>query len=255
MLARVRAQPWGAALLDALDGRCRSVHLVGGPVRDLLLGRDPVDVDLVVEGDAAAIARRLAERLGGSATEHERFGTATVDAAGLPPVNVVTARRERYARPGALPDVEPGTLEEDLARRDFTVNAIALGLDGRCAACRTALEDLDAGAASACCTTRASATTRRACCAPSATRRAWASRSSRRTEALARAAAGAGALGTVSGARIRDELLDLLREHGAPRSVALLRGPRAGRGAAPRGDGASSERGAWRSRRPTRAAT
>ncbi len=114
-------------------------------MRDLLLGRDPIDIDLVVVGDAAAAARTLAERLGGDATEHERFGTATVAAPGLPAINVVRARRESYAQPGALPDVEPGTLEEDLARRDFTVNALALALDGRITAVPDGLEDLDEG--------------------------------------------------------------------------------------------------------------
>src|SRR5215207_1191184 len=106
----------------------RGVWVAGGAVRDLLLGREPRDVDLVVEDDAVAVARRAAERLGGELVVHDRFGTATVRSRAAT-FDVVTARTETYAEPGALPDVRPGaTIEEDLARRDFTVNAIALRL-------------------------------------------------------------------------------------------------------------------------------
>jgi tRNA nucleotidyltransferase (CCA-adding enzyme) len=103
------------------------VYLVGGAVRDLLLERPRADVDLVVEGDAAA----LAERLGGAGVAHERFGTAKVVLQGHE-VDLASARRETYAAPGALPTVAPGAgIEEDLRRRDFTVNAIAIPLDGK----------------------------------------------------------------------------------------------------------------------------
>ncbi len=101
------------------------VYLVGGVVRDLLLGHERADVDLVVEGDAVALARRMAE----SVTVHERFGTATVRVDGSA-VDLASARAESYPRPGALPDVRPGTLAEDLARRDFTINAMAMPLAG-----------------------------------------------------------------------------------------------------------------------------
>jgi tRNA nucleotidyltransferase (CCA-adding enzyme) len=98
------------------------VYAVGGAVRDLLLGRSGGDVDLVVLGDAPA----LAERLGGGIASHERFGTATVEIGGRA-VDLATARTETYARPGALPEVEPATdIETDLARRDFTINAMAI---------------------------------------------------------------------------------------------------------------------------------
>jgi tRNA nucleotidyltransferase (CCA-adding enzyme) len=101
------------------------VYLVGGAVRDLLLGRPRADVDLVVEGDAAA----LAERLGGAEVEHERFATVKVDVEGHE-VDIASARSESYAKPGALPTVEAGaSLEADLARRDFTINAMAIPLD------------------------------------------------------------------------------------------------------------------------------
>jgi len=123
----------------------RGVWVAGGAVRDLLLGREPRDVDLVVEDDAVAVARRAAERLGGDLVVHDRFGTATVLAPGAA-LNFATAREEAYARPGALPDVRLGApIERDLARRDFTVNAIAVRVpDGEVAAVPHAMEDLDA---------------------------------------------------------------------------------------------------------------
>src|SRR4051794_15827757 len=114
------------------------VWVVGGAVRDVLLGRPPRELDVVVEGDAVALARRLGE----PDAVHERFGTARVG-----DVDLAAARTETYAAPGALPDVALGaTVEEDLARRDFTVNALAVRLaDGTGAAWPGALEDLEAG--------------------------------------------------------------------------------------------------------------
>ena len=104
------------------------VYLVGGAVRDLLLGRGrSANVDLVVEGDAGALAAQIG---GAEVLEHERFATATVRVDGLE-VDVAATRTETYARPGALPDVTPGGgIEEDLARRDFTVNAMAVPIGG-----------------------------------------------------------------------------------------------------------------------------
>jgi len=102
------------------------VYLVGGAVRDLLLGRGRADIDLVVEGDAAA----LAEQLGAEVTSHERFGTAKVKVDGHE-IDIAGARSESYPRPGALPVVEPGAnLAADLRRRDFTINAMAIPLRG-----------------------------------------------------------------------------------------------------------------------------
>jgi tRNA nucleotidyltransferase (CCA-adding enzyme) len=105
---------------------------VGGVVRDALLGRDHRrDLDLVVEGDAIAVARRVGRALGVRVTEHGRFGTAVLELPhGEGHVDFITARTERYPRPGALPEVAPGSLADDLARRDFTVNAMALRLCG-----------------------------------------------------------------------------------------------------------------------------
>jgi len=118
-----RAHPELEAVREAASD---PAYVVGGAVRDLLLGRDRVDLDLVVEGDAAA----LAARLGGAPVEHERFGTATVEVAGHE-VDVASARSETYARPGALPDVSvPADIEADLGRRDFTLNAMAIPLAG-----------------------------------------------------------------------------------------------------------------------------
>jgi tRNA nucleotidyltransferase (CCA-adding enzyme) len=138
-LEAVRADPCGARLLRTFapgDG----VHLVGGAVRDLLLEREPRELDLVVEGDVDAAASRL----GGEVTAHDRFGAALVRADGCA-FDLVRARAESYARPGALPDVRPGSLDEDLRRRDVTINAIALSLDGTLIAVDGALADLRAG--------------------------------------------------------------------------------------------------------------
>jgi tRNA nucleotidyltransferase (CCA-adding enzyme) len=102
-----------------------ATYLVGGAVRDLLLGRDRTDLDIAVEGDAAAVGRRL----GGEVRTHERFATATVHTAGLE-LDLATSRSEAYPEPGALPEIQPATLSEDLARRDFTLNAMAVPLEG-----------------------------------------------------------------------------------------------------------------------------
>jgi tRNA nucleotidyltransferase (CCA-adding enzyme) len=111
--------------LRSLDlPRGEGLYLVGGTVRDILLGRKSFDIDIAVEGDALAFA----ERLGGEVTGHGRFGTAVVRFAHGRHWDVVTARRETYREPAALPDVEAGTIEDDLARRDFTVNAMAASL-------------------------------------------------------------------------------------------------------------------------------
>lgn len=123
----------GLALLNALRRLTAvaavPVYLVGGPVRDLLLGEPGQDLDFAVAGDAPALARRLAGELGGRAVIHSRFGTATVTTDSIR-VDLVTARREVYPQPGSLPQVFPGTIYDDLARRDFSVNAMALPLAG-----------------------------------------------------------------------------------------------------------------------------
>jgi tRNA nucleotidyltransferase (CCA-adding enzyme) len=141
LLARVAELPAAAPLLQRLSAQ-PDVHLVGGATRDLLLGGHPNDLDLVVEGDPAEIAARL----GGEVRAHDRFGTSTVSVGDFS-YDIARARRETYAHPGALPDVEPAPLAEDLLRRDFTVNAIAIALTGPEAgtlnAVPRALEDLE----------------------------------------------------------------------------------------------------------------
>lgn len=102
--------------------------LVGGPVRDLLLDRSVVDMDVMVEGDGPAFAKALAEAEEGTTTAYRRFGTALVVLPGGRKVDVATARGEHYPEPGELPEVVPGTLEEDLLRRDFGINAMAVRL-------------------------------------------------------------------------------------------------------------------------------
>lgn len=130
-----------AAVREVAGGR--PVYLVGGAVRDLLLGNGRVDIDLVVEGDATA----LATRLGGEVIEHERFATATAHLEGHD-IDIATARAESYPHPGALPEVEPTAgIAADLARRDFTVNAMAIPLrrDPELIDPHRGREDLEAG--------------------------------------------------------------------------------------------------------------
>jgi tRNA nucleotidyltransferase (CCA-adding enzyme) len=136
---RVAALPAAAPLRDRLSD-APGVYLVGGAVRDLLLGGRPIDLDLVVEGDPAAVIARL----GGEVQTYDRFGTATVRADGHT-YDIAQARRERYPTPGALPEVEPAPLDVDLRRRDFTVNAAAIELStGELSAVPEALPDLAA---------------------------------------------------------------------------------------------------------------
>jgi len=105
-------------------------YLVGGMVRDLLLGRENIDIDIVVEGDAIRLAEELAAEKQAKVTKHKRFGTAKVQWDGAA-IDTVTARSETYERPGALPTVKPGTIIDDLSRRDFTINAMAIELSPR----------------------------------------------------------------------------------------------------------------------------
>jgi tRNA nucleotidyltransferase (CCA-adding enzyme) len=216
---RIRALPGMDRLLPALDGLAPA-YLVGGAVRDLLRGADAVDLDLAVEGDAREVARELAARLGGDAVEHERFGTATVKAPELG-VDLATTRRETYSRPGALPDVEPASLADDLVRRDFTINAMAAGLNagdvGRLHAPHGGRDDLEAGVVRVLHSQSfIDDPTRLLRAVRYEVRLGF--RMDPETERLARH----GDLSTVSGARVRDELMDLLREPEAPAALARL---------------------------------
>ena len=117
---------------EASGKRGTPLYLVGGLVRDLLLGSPAMDFDLVVEGDAIALAQALAAQSGGRVTVHARFGTAqwfSPDST-HPALDFISTRSETYTHPGALPTVKPGQLADDLARRDFTINTLAVRLDG-----------------------------------------------------------------------------------------------------------------------------
>jgi tRNA nucleotidyltransferase (CCA-adding enzyme) len=106
-----------------------SLYLVGGTVRDALLGRALVDLDLVVEhASAEGLVSRLQRDLGGEMTFHASFGTSSLTLPSKLTVDVAGAREEFYQHPGALPDVTPSSIRKDLARRDFTVNAMAVRL-------------------------------------------------------------------------------------------------------------------------------
>jgi tRNA nucleotidyltransferase (CCA-adding enzyme) len=207
-----------------LVARLRStppVYLVGGAVRDLLLGSAPVDLDLAVEGDPASLATSLE----GDLKVHDRFGTSTVTLDGFT-YDIARTRRETYARPGALPDVEPAPLAEDLNRRDFTVNAIALALAGVNAgeliSAPGALDDLGA---------RRLRVLHDRSFIDDPTRLLRMVRYATRlgfeiephTRGLADGAISGGALGTVSGPRVGAELRLLARE---PDPVRALRGLR-----------------------------
>ncbi|MDQ4047998.1 MAG: hypothetical protein M3131_01250 [Actinomycetota bacterium] len=224
--ARLDEVPGLARLLSALEGLPAPVYLVGGAVRDLLRGATgSMDFDLALEGDAAAVAAELAGRLDGTVITHDRFGTATVRAEELT-ADLATTRREVYERPGALPTVEPAPLAEDLGRRDFTINAMAIGLCGDQLGTlhdpHGGQADLDAGLIRV---------LHEGSFVEDPTRLLRALRYEARlgfalepeTERGARQAAAAGAPRTVSGPRIRDELMDLLAEPEAPVAVGRLR--------------------------------
>jgi tRNA nucleotidyltransferase (CCA-adding enzyme) len=221
---RVRRIPGLDRLLPALEG-LPPAYLVGGAVRDLLRGAEPVDLDIAVEGDARSAARALAERLGGQAREYERFGTADVIAGGQT-LHLGSTRQEVYESPGELPTVSSASLDEDLRRRDFSINAMAIGLTGDdlghlydpCGG----LADMESGVVRV---------LHERSFLDDPTRLLRAIRYATRlgfdldpeTERLAREAVAADALSTVSGARIRDELMDLLRETDAPAAIERMR--------------------------------
>jgi tRNA nucleotidyltransferase (CCA-adding enzyme) len=120
---------------DVANDHGHSLYIVGGFVRDLLLGVPNLDLDLVVEGDAIQMAHALAPRLGGRVRSHSRFGTAKIildgeRPEGVPPaLDFVTARTEFYERPSVLPTIERSSIKQDLYRRDFTINTLAICLD------------------------------------------------------------------------------------------------------------------------------
>jgi tRNA nucleotidyltransferase (CCA-adding enzyme) len=127
--------PEKRSLLSGIADRSAALgfpcYLVGGFVRDLLLGRPVNDLDIIVEGDAIKLGRALLKEFGGKLTPHAPFYTAIWQPPKLDDtIDLITARSETYEAPGALPTVTPSTIEDDLRRRDFTLNAMAVRVDG-----------------------------------------------------------------------------------------------------------------------------
>jgi tRNA nucleotidyltransferase (CCA-adding enzyme) len=212
-------------LLPALEG-LPPVYLVGGSVRDLLLGVPPAHhLDLAIEGDARSVARALTERLSGTAREYERFGTAVVEVDGFE-YDMATTRRESYDAPGALPRIEAAPLSEDLVRRDFAVNAMAIGLKGddlgHLYDPHGGLPDLEAGLLRVLHEQSFSDDPTRLLRGVRFEARLG-FRLDSETEVLARQAVGSGALSTVSADRIGRELMKILEETEAPSAVARLK--------------------------------
>jgi len=113
-------------------GEVDGVYVVGGVVRDLILDREPGDIDLSVVGDAKVFAETLANRMGASNPVESQFLTYKIvikNLDGLSEIDVVNARSETYAGPAALPDITPGSIDDDLKRRDFTINSMAISLN------------------------------------------------------------------------------------------------------------------------------
>ena len=199
-------------------------YVVGGFVRDMLLGRPNVDVDVVVEGDGIAFAELAAGRLGGRVKAHMRFGTAVLVLSRSLHMDITSARSEYYTRPGALPTVERSSLRQDLLRRDFSINAMAASIGpaefGEISDPFGGLRDLRRG------TIRA---LHSLSFVEDPTRIMRAARFERRfgfamepsTAQLARHAAELGLLDEISGARLRQELFAILEE--APAASPLQR--------------------------------
>jgi tRNA nucleotidyltransferase (CCA-adding enzyme) len=204
------------------------VYLVGGSVRDILLSERNFDVDIVVEGDAIALARAVAEKLDGRVRAHKKFGTAVVLYGDDERLDLATARSETYDAPAVLPTVEPGSIDEDLHRRDFTINAMAVSLKGENLGQVVdpfgGQTDLEAGRIRV-------LHDRSFIDDPTRILRAiryedrYGFRMDEQTVQLARECIATGHVGDLSGARLRDELIALLEEgdvsHAIPRLAEL----------------------------------
>jgi tRNA nucleotidyltransferase (CCA-adding enzyme) len=209
----------------ALGERAEGIYLVGGTVRDILLGEENFDVDIAVEGDAITLARDLAAALGGRVTPHAKFGTAVVQYGDGERIDVVTTRTEFYDSPGALPTVERAGLREDLFRRDFTLNAMAVSLKpvdfGRLVDPFGGREDLEA---------RMLRVLHNLSFIDDPTRIFRAIRYEARyglrleehSARLARSTIEMGLVGDLSSARLRDELVALLEDPGATGGILRL---------------------------------
>ena len=208
-----------------LGDRTEGVYLVGGTLRDILLGEESFDIDIAVEGDALAFARSLAAALGGRFTPHDKFGTAIVSYGDGERLDVVTTRTEFYDSPGALPTVERAALREDLRRRDFTINAMAASLKpadfGRLVDPYDGRSDLEA---------RVLRVLHNLSFIDDPTRifrgiryeARYGLRFDDHTTSLARGCVEMGLVGDLSSVRLRDELVQLLEDPGAPEGIARL---------------------------------
>ncbi len=211
--------------IQAIGEHFDGVYLVGGAVRDVLMGERSFDVDIAVEGDGIAFGDALAQALGGRAVPHEKFGTAVVIGEDGTRVDVATTRTEFYDYPAALPRVERATLRQDLFRRDFTINAMAASLKGedfgRLADFFGGLRDLEDGVVRV---------LHNLSFIDDPTRLFRAIRYENRyafamdphTQALARACVEMELVGELSSARLRDELQALLDEERIDHAIARL---------------------------------
>jgi tRNA nucleotidyltransferase (CCA-adding enzyme) len=190
-------------------------HAVGGFVRDMLLGRRNLDIDVVVEGDGVAFAEAAAGELGARVKVHRRFGTAVLVLSRTLHLDITSARTEYYTRPGALPTVERSSLRQDLFRRDFTVNAMAACVNAECFGAIAdpfgGLRDLERGTLRVLHSLSFVEDPTRVLRAARFERRFGFSMDSA-TEGLARRAVEMGVIDEVSSARIREEMLDIIDE-------------------------------------------
>jgi tRNA nucleotidyltransferase (CCA-adding enzyme) len=210
-----------AALSEGYEG----VYLVGGTVRDILLGERSFDVDIAVEGDAIELAKGLAEALEGRVRPHDKFGTAVVLYGEDGRIDVVTTRTEFYDAPAALPTVEHATIREDLFRRDFTINAMAVSLKGddlgRLVDPFGGRADLDAGVIRVLHNLSFIDDPTRIFRAIRYENR-YGFRMDEHTAGLARGCIDMGLVGDLSSARLRDELVALLEEGDVRHSILRL---------------------------------
>jgi tRNA nucleotidyltransferase (CCA-adding enzyme) len=211
--------------IETRGDRAEGVYIVGGTLRDILLGEESFDVDIAVEGDAIAFARSLAAALGGRFTPHDKFGTAIVSYGDGERLDVVTTRTEFYDSPGALPTVERAALRDDLRRRDFTINAMAASLKpadfGRLVDPYDGRSDLDA---------RVLRVLHNLSFIDDPTRifrgiryeARYGFRFDEHTTRLVRGCIEMGLVGDLSSVRLRDELVQLLEDPGAPGGIERL---------------------------------
>lgn len=200
-------------------------YLVGGIVRDIAIGYPNTDLDVMIEGDAERVARRLAERIGGRFKKPTEFGTCKVETLNLGTIDFAVARSETYRHPGALPEVASSDIERDLWRRDFTINAMAISLDpadyGKVLDPCGGIEDLKRGtlrvmhdASFRDDPTRILRGVRFAA--------RYDFKFEARTLRLARECLAQGCLATISGKRVARELLLICSEPNAPQGIRML---------------------------------